>query len=89
VSSDARSIADASRPRTKASLPMAFSLFPKDLIGASRRWASRRFDHIVYWGNPPCGGHFAAFEKPDLFVQELRAGMRAIRAAHRATGRQR
>jgi pimeloyl-ACP methyl ester carboxylesterase len=70
----------------EVSLPMAFSLFPKDLFGASKRWASRRFHDIVYWGTPASGGHFAALEKPELFVAEVRAGMRQIRAAARGRG---
>ncbi|WEK43660.1 MAG: epoxide hydrolase [Candidatus Sphingomonas colombiensis] len=60
-------------------VPVACSLFPKEIFGASRRWAERRYPNIVHWGEPPRGGHFAAFEQPELFVEELCAGFRAMR----------
>jgi pimeloyl-ACP methyl ester carboxylesterase len=68
----------------EVALPTAFSLFPKDIVGTSQRWASKRFSNIVYWGTPVQGGHFAALEQPEMFVEEVRNGMRKIRAAHRA-----
>lgn len=70
----------------EVALPTAFSLFPKDIVGTSQRWAAKRFHHIVHWGKPARGGHFAALEQPEIFVEEVRAGMRKIRAAHRAKG---
>ena len=62
-------------------IPAAFSMFPKDIEGPSQRWAQRRFRQIVRWSEPARGGHFAAFEQPALFVDEVRAGFRAIRQA--------
>ncbi|GAA3345558.1 epoxide hydrolase [Amorphoplanes nipponensis] len=59
--------------------PTACSIFPRENPRPSRRWAQRRFTDIRYWGEPARGGHFAAFEQPDLFVAELRAGLRALR----------
>ena len=56
------------------------SIFPRELQRPSRRWAERRFTDIRYWSEPERGGHFAAFEQPDLFVAEVRAAFRAIRA---------
>jgi pimeloyl-ACP methyl ester carboxylesterase len=53
-------------------LPVGCSLFPKETIRAPRRWADRYLHDIVYWNELERGGHFAAFEQPDLFVQELR-----------------
>ena len=41
----------------------------------SRRWAERRYKNIVYWNALPRGGHFAAWEQPDLFVGEVRAAL--------------
>jgi pimeloyl-ACP methyl ester carboxylesterase len=46
---------------------------------ASLRWAQRRFPDIRYWGEPARGGHFAAFEQPDLFVNEICSFFRLIR----------
>jgi pimeloyl-ACP methyl ester carboxylesterase len=46
----------------------------------SRRWAKKRYPNLVYWNRLDRGGHFAAFEQPDLFVKELRACFRKMRA---------
>jgi pimeloyl-ACP methyl ester carboxylesterase len=45
----------------------------------SRRWAERRFTDIRHWGELPRGGHFAAWEQPDLFTSELRTFFRKVR----------
>jgi len=54
-------------------VPTGCSIFPKELQRPSRRWAQRRFLDIRHWGEPERGGHFAAFEQPELFVDEVRA----------------
>jgi pimeloyl-ACP methyl ester carboxylesterase len=54
-------------------VPTGCSIFPKELQRPSRRWAERRFLDIRHWGEPDRGGHFAAFEQPELFVDEVRA----------------
>ncbi|MGH7918717.1 MAG: epoxide hydrolase family protein [Candidatus Dormibacteraceae bacterium] len=61
------------------SVPMGGSVFPKDIFRASRRWASRQYQDIRYWGEPTVGGHFAAFEQPEIFVNEVRAFFRTVR----------
>jgi pimeloyl-ACP methyl ester carboxylesterase len=61
-------------------VPTAASVF-HDLPRPSRRWAERRFTDIRYWNEPAHGGHFAAFEQPEIFVAELRAAFRALRMA--------
>lgn len=61
------------------SLPTACSIFPRELFRASRRWAARRYTNIVHWSELDRGGHFAAFEQPAIFVDEVRAGFRAMR----------
>ncbi|MGX1851715.1 epoxide hydrolase family protein [Streptomyces sp. NPDC055299] len=53
--------------------PTGGSIFPKDMLRPSRRWAERRHTDIRYWNELERGGHFAAFEQPELFVNELRA----------------
>jgi pimeloyl-ACP methyl ester carboxylesterase len=60
-------------------VPTGCSVFPKELQRPSRRWAEKRFPDIRYWNEPPRGGHFAAFEQPALFVDEVRACFRALR----------
>lgn len=60
-------------------LPVAVSAFPKEIIPAPRKWAERVFPNLVYWGEPDKGGHFAAWEQPELFVSELRAAFALMR----------
>lgn len=62
-------------------LPVACSIFPKEITRPSRRWAERKYPNLIYWGEPERGGHFAAFEQPDLFIAELRKALRSVRAA--------
>jgi pimeloyl-ACP methyl ester carboxylesterase len=60
-------------------VPTGCSIFPKELQRPSRRWAEKRFLDIRYWSEPDRGGHFAAFEQPELFVDEVRAFFRLVR----------
>ena len=60
-------------------IPVGCSIFPKEVFGCSRRWAEKRFTRLVYWNELDRGGHFAAFERPDAFVQELRSCFRHMR----------
>jgi pimeloyl-ACP methyl ester carboxylesterase len=59
-------------------VPVGCSIFPKENPRPSRRWAAKRFTDIRYWGEPARGGHFAAFEQPELFVAEVRACVAAF-----------
>lgn len=61
-------------------VPAGCSMFPKEIFRASRRWVEKRFTNLVYWNELDRGGHFAAFEQPELFVGELRACFRNVRA---------
>jgi pimeloyl-ACP methyl ester carboxylesterase len=60
-------------------LPTGCSIFPKEAFRPSRRWVEKRYRNLIHWNELPRGGHFAAFEQPELFVQELRACFRALR----------
>ena len=60
-------------------LPSAISIFPKEIFKTSERWAKQRFQDLRYFNRLPKGGHFAAFEQPELFVQELRAAFDQMR----------
>ena len=55
------------------SLPTGCSIFPKEIVPTPRSWAEKRYENIVYWNELDKGGHFAAFEQPEIFVGELRA----------------
>jgi pimeloyl-ACP methyl ester carboxylesterase len=54
-------------------IPTGCSLFPKEIFRSSKRWIEKRFTNLVYFNELSSGGHFAAFEQPDIFVNELRA----------------
>ena len=60
-------------------MPTGCSLFPKEIIRSSQRWAQHRYQNIIYWNELDKGGHFAAFEQPEVFVDELRAWARLVR----------
>jgi len=68
-----RSTADTVR------VPTGCSIFPKDLPRPSLRWAKQRYTDIRYWNEPDKGGHFAAFERPEIFVNEVRSFFRLVR----------
>jgi pimeloyl-ACP methyl ester carboxylesterase len=61
-------------------IPVGCSVFPKEIFRVSRRWAQKRYPNLVYWNRLDKGGHFAAFEQPELFVRELRACFGKMRA---------
>jgi len=61
------------------SVPTGCSIFPKEIFRLSRRWAETRFTDLRYWNELDRGGHFAAFEQPELFVAELRKFFRLVR----------
>jgi pimeloyl-ACP methyl ester carboxylesterase len=61
------------------SIPVAVSVFPDELYPAPRSWAERAYPNLIYFNKLPKGGHFAAWEQPQLFCEEIRAGLRALR----------
>ena len=60
-------------------VPMGAAIFPKEILRASRRWAERAFSDIRHWAELDRGGHFAAFEQPAIFVDEVRTFFRLVR----------
>ena len=54
------------------------SIFPKEIVPTPRHWAEKRFSNIRYWNDLDKGGHFAAFEQPEIFVNELRSWNRSL-----------
>jgi len=65
--------------RDRVEVPVGCSIFPKEIFRSSRRWAQRRFSDLRYWNELEKGGHFAAFEQPELYVDELRSFFRLVR----------
>ena len=66
-------------PMAEVAVPVGASIFPKEIFKSSRRWCEARFKKLAYHNVLDRGGHFAAFEQPELFVQEVRAAFKAIR----------
>ena len=61
------------------SVPAAVSVFPGENYQAPRSWAERAYHNLIYYNKPDKGGHFAAWEQPQLFSEEVRAGFRPLR----------
>jgi hypothetical protein len=61
------------------SIPVAVSVFPDELYPAPRSWAERAYPKLICYNKLERGGHFAAWEQPMLFAEELRAGFRSLR----------
>jgi pimeloyl-ACP methyl ester carboxylesterase len=61
------------------SVPVAVSAFPDELFQCPRNWAERAYPKLIYYNKPDKGGHFPAWEQPQLFVTELRAGFKPLR----------
>jgi len=66
-------------PGGTVEVPTGASVFPAEVPRPSRRWVERRFPDLRWWGEPARGGHFPAWEVPDLFVDELRSFFRLVR----------
>ncbi|GAA0570034.1 epoxide hydrolase [Paractinoplanes ferrugineus] len=61
-------------------LPVAVTVFPRDIPRLPRSWIENTYRNLIHYGEADKGGHFAAFEQPDLLVGELRTGLRALRS---------
>lgn len=64
---------------TELQIATACSIFPKDIYAAPKSWAERYMHNLIYWNELDKGGHFAAFEQPVLFVDEVRKAFRIVR----------
>jgi pimeloyl-ACP methyl ester carboxylesterase len=60
-------------------IPVAVSVFPDDLYAAPRSWVERAYPNLIHYNKLDKGGHFAAWEQPQLFSEEVRAGFRPLR----------
>jgi pimeloyl-ACP methyl ester carboxylesterase len=60
-------------------IPVAVTVFPSEQYQAPRSWAERAYPNLIHFNEVDKGGHFAAWEQPDLFSAELRAGFRPLR----------
>ncbi|MFI6359858.1 epoxide hydrolase family protein [Streptomyces sp. NPDC050743] len=60
-------------------LPVAVSVFPDEMYQAPKSWAEQAYPNLVHYNRVARGGHFAAWEQPELLVEEVRAGLRSLR----------
>lgn len=61
------------------SIPVAVSVFPDELYPAPKSWTEKAYVNLIHYNKLPKGGHFAAWEQPKFFSEEMRAGFRSLR----------
>jgi pimeloyl-ACP methyl ester carboxylesterase len=70
----------AGQARPEVSLPVGFTTFPGEIFRAPRSWAEKGYPHLACFNEASKGGgHFAAWEEPELFATEIRAAFRSLR----------
>src|SRR5215510_494344 len=74
-------IVAAAQKTNEISLPVAITVFPEDVYRPPETWARRAYRNLIYFHEVDKGGHFAAWEQPELFSAELRAAFRSLRPA--------
>jgi hypothetical protein len=62
------------------SVPAAVSVFPEEVYQAPRSWTERAYSKLLYYKKHDKGGHFAAWEQPQLLAEDVRAGFRTLRS---------
>ena len=72
-------IVAAAQKTVEISLPVAITVFPEDVYRPPETWARRAYRNLIYFHEVDKGGHFAAWEQPELFSAELRAAFRSLR----------
>jgi pimeloyl-ACP methyl ester carboxylesterase len=60
-------------------IPTAVSAFPDEIYTAPRSWAEKAYPKLIHYNKLPKGGHFAAWEQPQFYSEEVRAGLRSLR----------
>ena len=71
--------AAAGQPPPAVSLPVGFTTFPDEIFAAPRSWVEQGYPTLAYFNEADKGGHFAAWEEPQLFTEEVRAAFRPLR----------
>jgi pimeloyl-ACP methyl ester carboxylesterase len=69
----------AGQPPPQVSLPVGFTTFPGEIFRAPRSWVEKGYPTLAYFHEADRGGHFAAWEEPELFATEIRAAFKALR----------
>jgi pimeloyl-ACP methyl ester carboxylesterase len=71
--------AAAGQPPPQVSLPVGFTTFPGEIFRAPRSWVEKGYPTLAYFHEAAKGGHFAAWEEPELFATEIRAAFKSLR----------
>lgn len=74
-----QSLGPRRRTARTVTIPTGVAVFPKEIVPPVRKWMKNSFSDICHWSEMPKGGHFAAFEQPDLFVEDVRTFFRKLR----------
>ena len=69
----------AAQRTTEIAVPVAITVFPGESYQAPRSWAERAYPNLIYFHGVDRGGHFAAWQQPQLFSEEVRAAFRSLR----------
>ena len=72
-------LSSAAQKTTEIKLPVAVTVFPDDVYYPPESWARRAYGNLIYFNQAKQGGHFAAWEQPQLFTEELRTAFRSLR----------
>jgi pimeloyl-ACP methyl ester carboxylesterase len=75
----------AGQPPPEVSLPVGFTTFPGEIFQAPRSWVEQSYPNVTYFNEADRGGHFAAWEEPELFATEVRAAFRSLRDEGRSS----
>jgi pimeloyl-ACP methyl ester carboxylesterase len=70
----------ASPAGPKLTLPVAVTVFPRDIPRLPRSWIEDAYSNLIHYGEANKGGHFAAFEQPEILINEIRTGLRSLRS---------
>ncbi len=73
----------ASMAGPKLTLPVAVTVFPRDIPRLPRSWIQDTYSNLIHHGEANKGGHFAALEQPEILISEIRTGLRSLRSEHR------
>ena len=71
--------ASLKNPPPHVKLPVAYTVFPDELFQAPRHWVKHAYHELIYYNEAPKGGHFAAWEEPEIFASEMRAAFTSLR----------
>jgi len=74
-------IVAAAQKTAEISLPVAITVFPEDVYRSPETWARRAYRNLIYFHEVDKGGHFAVWEQPELFSEEIRAAFKSLRSA--------